>query len=103
MSRKCELSGRSAGTGNNVSHANNKTRRRFEVNLQDVSLHSGTLGRAVKLRIANRTLRTITKLGGVDAYLRKTPEAKLTPEAKRLKKRIVKAETSRRKSAAVTA
>ena len=103
MSRTCDLSGRSAGTGNTVSHANNKTRRRFEVNLQSVSLYSDTLGHPVKMRIANRTLRTVTKLGGLDAYLRKTQDAKLTAGALRLKKRIAKAGASRSKKAAASA
>ena len=102
MSRICELSGRGAGTGNKVSHANNKTKRRFEVNLQAASLYSEALGHPLKLRIANRTLRTVTKLGGIDAYLRKTPDAKLTEKAVRLKKRIAKA-SSRTTKAPATA
>ncbi len=91
MSRTCDLSGRGAATGNKVSHANNKTKRKFMVNLQQVSLHSAALGHPVKMRIATGTLRTVTKLGGIDAYLRKTPDADLTGEAIRLKRRIAKA------------
>lgn len=103
MSRTCDLSGRGAATGNKVSHANNKTKRRFEVNLQAVSLYSDALGYPVKMRIANRTLRTVTKHGGIDGYLRKTPDAKLTPEAVRLKKRIAKAGAARSKKAPASA
>lgn len=103
MSRMCDLSGRRASTGNKVSHANNKTRRSFEVNLQPVSLYSDTLGHPVKMRIANRTLRTVTKLGGLDAYLRKTQDTKLTAQALRLRKRIAKAGATRSRKASAGA
>ena len=76
-------------TGNNVSHANNKTRRRFLPNLQSVSLLSETLGTTVSLRVSTRGLRTIEHNGGLDAYLAATPNSKLSYEARRLKKRIV--------------
>ena len=95
MPRKCDLTGRGPATGNKVSHANNKTRRKFMVNLQPVTLHSEVLG-PLRLRIATGTLRTVTKVGGIDAFLRKTPEAKLSEDAARLKRRIAKIE--RRKS-----
>ena len=90
MSRICDLTGRGSGVGHNVSHANNKTKRKFMVNLQPVSMHSNALGRSVRLRVATATLRSVTRMGGLDAFLRKTPEAKLTPEAVRLKRQVAK-------------
>ena len=90
MSRKCDLTGRGPGTGNRVSHANNKTRRRFLANLKPCSLYSETLGRPVRMRLSTRVIRTITKHGGIDAYLARTPEARLTPEGVRLKRQLAK-------------
>ncbi|MEE8310993.1 MAG: 50S ribosomal protein L28 [Candidatus Binatia bacterium] len=90
MSRKCDLTGRGPGSGNRVSHANNKTRRRFLANLKPCSLHSEILGRPVKMRLCTRVLRTITKHGGIDSYLMKTPESRLTPEGIRLKRQVAK-------------
>ena len=69
MSRRCELTGKGVMTGNNVSHANNKTRRRFLPNLNDVTLMSETLGRGFKLRISAAALRTVDHRGGLDAFL----------------------------------
>ena len=77
--------------GNNVSHAHNKSRRRFLPNLQDASLLSDALGQPVRLRLSTRALRTIEKNGGLDAYLLKTSNTKLTEQALRLKRRIKKA------------
>ena len=71
MSRRCELTGKGPITGNNVSHANNKTKRRFLPNLQDVSLQSEALGRSFKLRVSSAALRTVDHRGGLDAYLAK--------------------------------
>ena len=88
MAKRCIITGKGVQTGNNVSHANNKTRRRFMPNLQSVSLSSETLGTTVTLRISSRGLRTIEHNGGLDAYLLSTPNGKLSCEAKRLKKRI---------------
>jgi len=90
MSRKCDLTGRGPGTGNRVSHANNKTRRRFLANLKPCSLHSELLGRPVRMRLSTRVIRTITKHGGIDPYLMRTPESRLTPEGIRLKRQITK-------------
>jgi len=90
MSRRCELSGKGPATGNRVSHANNKTRRRFLANLKRCSLYSDVLGRPVRLRLSTRVIRTITKYGGIDPYLIKTSEADLTPEGIRLKRQITK-------------
>ena len=69
MTRKCDLTGKLVITGNNVSHANNKTKRRFIPNLQNVSLYSDKLGKKLKFRIATSTLRTIEKNGGIDTFL----------------------------------
>ena len=77
--------------GNNVSHAHNKSRRRFLPNLQDASLLSDALGQPVRLRLSTRAIRTIEKNGGLDAYLLKTSNTKLTEQALRLKRRIKKA------------
>jgi large subunit ribosomal protein L28 len=91
MSRRCALTGKQVMTGNNVSHAHNKTRRRFLPNLQTVSLMSDALGAPVRLRIATRAIRTVEKKGGLDAYLLATPSTRLPDEAVRLKRRIKKA------------
>ena len=88
MARRCIISNKGVQTGNNVSHANNKTRRRFLPNLQSVSLLSDTLGTTVTLRMSTRALRTGEHNGGLDAFLLGTPNSKLTLETKRLKKRI---------------
>lgn len=88
MAKRCIITGKGVQTGNNVSHANNKTRRRYLPNLQAVSLLSETLGTTVNLRISSRGLRTIEHNGGLDAFLLSTPNGKLSCEAKRLKKRI---------------
>lgn len=90
MSRKCDLTGRGPATGNRVSHANNKTRRRFLANLKPCSLYSELLGRPVKMRLSTRVIRTITKHGGIDAYLMRTPEPRLTPEGIRLKRQLAR-------------
>ena len=92
MARRCQLTGKGVQTGNNVSHANNRTRRRFLPNLQQTSLMSDALGGPVRLRLAASTIRTIEHVGGLDAYLSKTPAAKLTDEGKTLKKKIKKAQ-----------
>ncbi len=77
--------------GNNVSHANNKTRRRFLPNLQHASLMSDALGRTVRVRLAASAIRTIEHRGGLDAFLLGTADAKLSDEARRIKRRIQKA------------
>lgn len=90
MARRCELSGKGVMAGNNVSHANNKTRRRFLPNLQQVSLHSDALARTVRLRIAAATLRTVERKGGLDAYLAGADPAVLSRRARRLRDLIGK-------------
>ncbi|HEY1932165.1 MAG TPA: 50S ribosomal protein L28 [Acetobacteraceae bacterium] len=91
MSRRCQITGKGVLSGNNVSHANNKTRRRFLPNLQDTSVLSDALGSAVRLRLSTRAIRTIEHNGGIDAFLLGTPNAKLPVEAQALKRRIQRA------------
>jgi large subunit ribosomal protein L28 len=98
MSRRCQMTGKGVLTGNNVSHANNKTRRRYLPNLQEASLVSDALGTSVQLRVSTRALRTIEHNGGLDAFLTGTSNRKLPEEAQALKRRIVKA--SAKKTAA---
>ncbi len=91
MARRCGVTGKGVLTGNNVSHANNRTRRRFLPNLQTATLLSDALGRAVRLRLTASSIRSIEHNGGLDAYLLKTGDAGLTDEARRLKRRIKRA------------
>ena len=91
MARKCEITGKGVQTGNNVSHANNKTRRRFLPNLQEASLLSDTLGFSVSMRLCTRAIRTVERNGGIDAFLLSTPNRNLAAEALVLKRRIARA------------
>jgi len=91
MSRRCELTGKGPMTGNNVSHAKNRTRRRFLPNLQDVSLMSESLGRSFKFRVSNAALRTVDHRGGLDAFFAKSKDAELSAAALKVKKDIAKA------------
>ena len=91
MTRKCELTGKLVTTGNNVSHANNKTKRRFIPNLQNVSLYSDKLGKKLKFRIATSTLRTVEKTGGIDTFLLNAFNKDLSGGARKYKKSISKA------------
>jgi len=90
MSRRCELSGKTLLVGHNVSHANNKTKRVFRPNLQTISLASDALGQVYKLKISMSTLRSVEVTGGLDAYLLKAKDEKLSPRALRLKRMIAK-------------
>jgi large subunit ribosomal protein L28 len=94
MSRRCELTGKGPMTGNNVSHANNKTRRRFLPNLNDVTLQSETLGRGFKLRISASALRSVDHRGGLDAFLAKAKDTDLSDNALKIKKDIARAQTA---------
>ncbi len=94
MSRVCELTGKGPMTGNNVSHANNKTKRRFLPNLNDVSLVSEALGRSIKLRISASALRTVDHRGGLDKFLAKAKDDELSLKALKLKKEIMKAQAT---------
>lgn len=94
MSRRCELTGKGPITGNNVSHANNKTRRRFLPNLQDVSLQSEALGRSFKLRVSANALRSVDHRGGLDAYLARAKDDELSANALKIKRDIAKAQSA---------
>ncbi|TXH38674.1 MAG: 50S ribosomal protein L28 [Rhodospirillaceae bacterium] len=91
MARRCAITGKGVQVGNNVSHANNKTKRRFMPNLQETSLTSDTLNQSVKLRLTVNAIRTIEHNGGLDSFLLGTADSKLTDEARKLKRRIEKA------------
>lgn len=99
MSRRCSMTGKGVQVGHNVSHANNKTKRRFLPNLQVVSLESEALGHSVRVRLSVNGLRTVEKNGGIDAYLMKTRSDRLDEATQRLKRRIVKAAAKRASAA----
>ncbi len=90
MSRRCELTGKSALVGHKVSHSNIKTKRRFLPNLLNVTLTSDALGRAVKVRVAASALRTVDHRGGLDAFLIKARDEELSPRLRELKREIRK-------------
>jgi len=90
MSRVCELTGKGVQTGNNVSHANNKTRRRFLPNLCQVTLISDALGQRFRLRVSAHALRSVEHRGGLDAFLLKARDSELSQGALTLKRQIVK-------------
>ena len=90
MSRTCDLTGKAVLTGNNVSHANNKSKRRFLPNLVNVTLQSEALNQNVRLRISANALRSVEHRGGLDAFLAKADSAELSPRARLLKKQIAK-------------
>ena len=90
MSKICEISGKKPMSGNNVSHANNRTKRRFIPNLQNVKLYSGTLQKYINLNITIRTMKTVEKNGGLDTYLIKTSNKNLAETAIKIKKQILK-------------
>lgn len=94
MARRCDITGKGVLTGNNVSHAHNKTRRRYLPNVQKMTLFSDTLG-AVRLKVTPYALRTIEHNGGLDAYLLETSPNKLTDEGKKLRNRIKKAQAKK--------
>ena len=91
MSRICELTGKGRMVGNNVSHANNKTKRTFLPNLQNVTLLSDTLGKGIKLRVSTHGLRSVEHVGGLDNWLAKTSDEQLSLRARRLKREVAKA------------
>lgn len=90
MARRCELTGKAVLTGNNVSHANRRTKRRFLPNLRNVTLESEALRRRVRLTISAAALRSVEHRGGLDAYLLKAGDDELSLKAKRLKREIAK-------------
>ncbi|WP_126173254.1 50S ribosomal protein L28 [Altericroceibacterium xinjiangense] len=90
MSRICELTGKGRQVGHNVSHANNKTKRVFLPNLQNVTLLSEKLDRSFKFRVSTQGLRSVEHNGGLDNWLLKTAEAKLSPRARKVKRELAK-------------
>ena len=90
MSRVCELTGKARQVGNNVSHANNKTKKTFLPNLQNVTLLSDSLERSVKLKVSTHGLRSVEHVGGLDNWLTKTKAEKLSPRVQKLKREIAK-------------
>jgi large subunit ribosomal protein L28 len=90
MSRRCELTGKGVLTGNNVSHANNKTRRRFLPNLNEVTLMSDLLGQSVRVRVSAHGLKSVDHNGGLDAYLLKVNDTLLSARMVKLKRQIAK-------------
>jgi large subunit ribosomal protein L28 len=95
MSRHCQITGKGVLSGNNVSHANNKTRRRFLPNLQESSLLSDALGAPVRMRVSTRGIRTIEHNGGLDAFLLGKSDRRLSAELQVLKRRITRAQARR--------
>lgn len=91
MARRCAVTGKGPQFGNNVSHANNKTRRRFEPNLQKTSMMSDALDRMVRLRLSTNAIRTIEHKGGLDAFMIGADNLTLSIEARRVKKQIEQA------------
>ncbi|MFQ5622831.1 MAG: 50S ribosomal protein L28 [Paracoccaceae bacterium] len=94
MSRRCELTGKGPMVGNNVSHAKNRTRRRFLPNLNDVTMMSDTLGRSFSFRVSAAALRTVDHRGGLDAFLDKASDAELSDRALKVKRDIAKVRAS---------
>jgi len=95
MARRCDITGKGVMSGNNVSHAMNKTRRRFLPNVQNTRVMSDILGEWVRLRVTTHGLRSIEHNGGLDAFLLGTPDRKLAPEARRIKRRISRAQAKK--------
>ena len=95
MARRCGITGKGVMSGNNVSHANNRTRRRFLPNLQQQSFFSDVLATSIQLRLTTNGIRTIEHNGGVDAFLLTTPDRRLPTEAIVLKRRIAKAQAKK--------
>ena len=91
MARECDITGKRVMSGNNVSHANNKSRRTFAPNLQEASFVSESLNAKVRLRVTTSGIRTVEKNGGIDAFLESTPDRKLTATARRVKRQIQRA------------
>ncbi len=91
MARRCEFTGTGPRAGNNVSHAKNRTKRRFLPNLCKVTLHSEKLDRSFKFRITASALRSVDHVGGLDAFLNKAKEAHLSPNALKVKRELAKA------------
>ncbi|MDB5314198.1 MAG: ribosomal protein [Rhodospirillales bacterium] len=95
MARRCAVTGKGVLSGNNVSHANNKTRRRFLPNLQESSFFSDVLAAQIRLRLTANGIRTVEHNGGIDSYLLETPDRKLTIETIVIKRRLEKAKAKK--------
>jgi len=91
MARRCELTGKGVMTGNNVSHAHNKTRRRFLPNVQETSIFSESLGRSLRFKVSASGLRSVEHVGGLDAFLLKAKDSQLSDNARRIKRQLAKA------------
>ena len=91
MAKRCQLTGTGPQFGHNVSHSNRKTHRRFDPNLQKVTLRSDLLRRNIGLRVTTRALRSVSRLGGLDAFLLRTLDQNLAPEAQLLKRQVKRA------------
>ena len=94
MARVCQITGKKPMTGNNVSHAHNKTRRRFLPNLQETAVYSEILKRSIRLRLSMHGLRTIDHMGGIDAYVMGTARSKLDSDLRKLRTEMEKAQES---------
>ena len=94
MAKRCQITGKTVMSGNNVSHANNRTRRRFLPNLQSATMHSESLGRRVSLRLSTSAMRTIETHGGLDAFLMQARNTELAVEAQQLKRQIMAAQNA---------
>ena len=89
MSKKCELTGKIPMKGHNVSHANNKTKRRFLPNLKKVKFTSELIGRSLKLTVSNSGVRSVDKKGSFDDFLKSVKNKDLSPRLKKLKKSLL--------------
>jgi large subunit ribosomal protein L28 len=103
MSRRCDLTGKTAQVGHKVSHSNIKTKRRFLPNLLNVTLISDTLGRSVRLRVSAHALRTVDHRGGLDAFLIKAKDSELSTKALDIKRQIRKTREHKRATATASA
>ncbi len=100
MARRCMITGKGVMSGNNVSHANNRTRRRFLPNMQEQSFFSDVLGTSIQIRLSTNGIRTIEHNGGLDAFLLGTPNRRLPEDAQTLKRRILRAQAKKALAAA---
>tara|TARA_Y200000002_G_C22437911_1_gene560870 strand:+ start:376 stop:660 length:285 start_codon:yes stop_codon:yes gene_type:complete len=91
MAKRCQITGKTVMSGNNVSHANNRTRRRFLPNLQATTMQSEILGRSLKLRVSTSAIRTVEKHGGIDSFLIQAKNSELAEEARAIKSEILAA------------
>ena len=94
MAKRCQITGKTVMSGNNVSHANNRTRRRFLPNLQVTTMQSDILGRSLKLRVSTSAIRTVEKHGGIDPFLIQARNSELADEARAIKAEILAASQS---------